>query len=207
MIHPFNSKFLSPTKEFRRLSVLLSIYNDSQVSQHKIGRITHLSSSMVNNYMKALQEEGLIIITGETNRSRSYHITRSGQGELISLLLAYSAEIVQLYAAAKREVAERLDNLHSEGIRKVALFGAAETAEVVYAAIRETPLSVKAVVDSDPKKQGKRFNGFAIQPPEKLKEIDVDAIVITSFGRQEEIYQQIRLLLGKGMKVKKLSDL
>lgn len=207
MIHPFDLKFLKPTKKFRLLSVLLAIHNSPRISQHKIGRMAHLSSSMVNNYIKGLQEKGLIMVTGKTNRSRSYHLTPSGKGELVSSLLTYSAEIIQLYASAKREVAERLNNLHSEGISKVALFGAAETAEVVYTAIKETPLSVIAVVDNDPKRHGKTFNGFIIKKPEELKKIGADAIVITSFARQEEIHECIRQLLGEEVKVKKLSDL
>lgn len=97
--------------------------------------------------------------------------------------------------------------MHSEGISKVALFGAAETAEVVYTAIKETPLSVIAVVDNDPKRHGKTFNGFIIKKPEELKKIGADAIVITSFARQEEIHECIRQLLGEEIKVKKLSDL
>jgi len=207
VIKPFNSRFLSPTKEFRRLSVLLAIHNDPKASQHEIGRITHMSSSMVNNYMKELQQAGLIRIVGNTNRTKSYHLTSSGEGDLISLLLTYSAEIIQLYAASKREVAARLNHLHSEGIRSVALFGAAETAEVVHTALKETPLTVVAVVDSDPARQGKPFNGLTIKPPEMLKKTNVDAVVITSFGKQEQIYESIRQFVGEKIKVKKLSDL
>jgi DNA-binding MarR family transcriptional regulator len=207
MIEPFNSKFLTPTKKFRRLSVLLAVHNSHKISQHKMGRMIRLSSSMVNNYMKELQEEGLIRITGNTNRTQRYHLTSSGRDELISLLIAYSAEIIQLFGAAKREVAQRLNTLHSEKIRSIALFGAAETAEVVHAAIKETPLTVKGIVDSDPSKQGKPFNGLTIKAPDHLKKMNVDAVVITSYAKQKEIHECIRQLAGENIKVKNLSDL
>ncbi|MBW1741198.1 MAG: winged helix-turn-helix transcriptional regulator [Deltaproteobacteria bacterium] len=208
MIQPFQSKFLTPTKKFRRLSILLAIRNDPRISQHKVARVTHLSSSMVNNYMKELQQEGLITVTGNTNRTQEYHLTSSGRDELISALLSYSAEIIQLYGAAKRELTRGLRNMHlEEGIRTVALFGAAETAEVVYAAIKETPLAVTAIVDSDRTKQGKRFNGLTIQAPEQLIGINAEAVVITSFARQEEIQECIHQLMGKQIKVIRLSDL
>lgn len=207
MIQPFQSKFLTPTKKFRRLSVLLAIRNTPRISQHKIAEITHLSSSMVNNYMKELQKQGLITVTGNTNRTQEYHLTSSGRDELISLLLSYSAEIIQLYGGAKREIIERLHHMHLEGIQSVALFGAAETAEVVYAAIKDTPLTVTAVVDNDRTKQGRPFNGLTIQAPEQLSQINVDAVVITSFGRQEEIYECVRRLVGEEIKILKLSDL
>ena len=154
MIPPFNSEFLTPAKKFRRLSVLLAIHTDPKTSQHKIGRKTHLSSSMVNNYIRTFQYEGLITVDGKTNRTQSYHLTTAGHDQLISLLLAYSSEIIRLYGSAKREVAEKLNHLYAEGIGTVVLFGAAETAEVVHTAAKETPLKVTGVVDSNPAKQG-----------------------------------------------------
>lgn len=207
MIQPFQSKFLTPTKIFRRLSVLLTIRGTPKISQHKIAKTIHLSSSMVNNYMKELHQEGLITVTGNTNRTQEYHLTSSGRDELISLLLSYSAEIIQLYGGAKREIAKRLHHMHLDDIRTVTLFGAAETAEVVHAALKETSMEVMAVVDSDQTKHGKPFNGLIIQPPEVLKAIHTDAVLITSFARQEEIHKCVRHLTGEKIKVVRLSDL
>jgi predicted transcriptional regulator len=207
MIPPFSSEFLAPTKRFRRLSVLLAIHDSSQISQHKIARIAHLSSSMVNNYIKELHERRLIKIAGRTNRTQRYYLTPSGRELLISSLLSYSSEIIRLYGGAKRQLSKRLQRIHEEGIRTVALFGAAETAEVVLAAIKETPLTVAAVMDSDSAKQGKPLNGLTVQKPESLSQMEVDAVVITSFGRQEEIHDDVRKLVGKEMKVVRLSDL
>lgn len=207
MIRLFESSFHTPAIKLRRLSVLLAIHDSPKLSQHKIALMADLSSSMVNNYMKKLQKEGLVKVTGKTNRSQKYHLTDIGQKELFALILEYSTEIIQLYSAAKKQVAERLRRFHSEGIRSIALFGAAETAEVVHAALKDTPLSVTGIVDSNPEKQGARFNGFLIQTPESLKSMNADAVLITSFARQEEIHCCIREVLGDGVQVKKLSDL
>lgn len=149
----------------------------------------------------------LIEVKGKTNRTQSYHLTPSGKDELMSLFMEYSSEIIQLYSSAKRELTERLDKLHSDGIRNIALFGAAETAEVVHTAIKETPLIVKAIVDNNTDKQGKPFNGLTILPPEQLNKMDLDAVVITSFARQEEIHDSIRAIIGDKIPIKKLSEL
>jgi DNA-binding MarR family transcriptional regulator len=206
MITPFNTQFLLPSKRFRRLSVLLAIHDSCRTSQHKIARLTHLSSSMVNNYIKELQDRGLITVKGNTNRTVRYHLTSSGRDILTSSLLSYSSEIIRLYSGAKHELAKRLYVMYEEGIRNVALFGAAETAEVVLAAIRKTPLTIAAVVDSDPAKQGEKFSGLTVQNPEVLRQIAADAVVITSFGRQEEIHDRLRQLVGEGIRIVRLSD-
>ena len=207
MIKPFAAHYLSPTKEFRRFSVLLSIHDAPEKSQHAIGKHTHLSSSMVNNYIKKFKQEGLITVTGNTNRTQRYYLTRKGHQALRESLLSYSTEIVQLFGSVKQEIAKILEGYYEDGIRTIALFGAAETAEVAHAAIKKTPLVMIGVVDSDAEKHGKPFNGLLIQPPEELRRIQPDAVVITSFARQREIEKSIRRYIGKKTKVKKLSEL
>ena len=205
MIQLFQSHFLSPTTEFRSLTLLLAMNESPENSQHRLGKITGLSSSMVNNYIKRFTSDGLIQVKGPTTRTKSYHLTESGRKLLRQSLLSYSAEIVQLYGTVKREIANILNGYYQEGIRTVVLYGAAETAEVVHTAIKETYLVVIGIVDSDTQKQGKPFNGLIVQPPDKLQEIAPDAVVITSFARQEEIYQSILHGVARGMTIKKLS--
>lgn len=207
MIQPFKTDFLSPTKQYRYLSMLMAINDSPNISQHKIGDRTMLSSSMVNNYIKAFRKEGLINVHGATNRTQSYHLTARGREKLMQSLLEYSSEIIQLYISVKHDMAGILNSMYEDGIRTLALFGVAETAEVVHAAIKEIPLVVIGVVDNDPEKHGKPFNGLIIQPPEILKELMPDAVLITSFARQEEIYEYIRKDLGKTMTVRRLSDI
>ena len=87
------------------------------------------------------------------------------------------------------------------------LFGAAETAEVVYAAIRSSAMKVIGVVDSDKSKQGRCFDKFTIQPPQFLKDVNPDAIIVTSFGKQEEICQCVKGITGDSIPIKRLSTI
>ncbi|UCF93720.1 MAG: winged helix-turn-helix transcriptional regulator [Desulfobacterales bacterium] len=207
MIQPYSSQYLTPTKDFRRLSVLLCIHDAPSASQHKIAQSSKLSSSMVNNYIKLFKEEKLITVEGDTNRTLSYHLTSLGHSALRESLLSYSIEIMQLYSSAKQEIAQILNDFYEEGIRSLVLFGAADTAEVVHAAIKLTPIVVIGVVDSDKAKQGRTFNGLVVQPPETLRRLEPDAVLITSFAWQEEIHAHIRQMVSNRIKVKKLSDL
>ena len=104
MITSIKSKFLTPSKELRRLSILAAICNDSKISQHKIGTATNLSSSMVNNYIKEFLANELITVSGETNRSQQYHLTTKGREELKAFLDSYSAEINGIYENAQESI-------------------------------------------------------------------------------------------------------
>ena len=207
MIKAFHLRFLSPTKQSRLLSVLFSIYEEPDASQHKIAANTNLSSSMVNNYIKWLKRDGFITVLGNTNRTHQYHLSEAGRVMLRQSLLDYSAEIVRLYGTVKQEIANILKNFYNEGIRTIVLFGVAETAEIVYAAAKRTAMGVIGVGDSDAAKQGQIFNGLKIRSPEDIKEMRPDAVVITSFGRQEEIFRQVRTISGDEIKIRKLSDI
>jgi predicted transcriptional regulator len=169
MIKAFELKYLSPTKQSRLLSVLFSIHEAPDASQHKIAANTNLSSSMVNNYIKWLRQEGFITVLGKTNRTQQYHLSDAGRVILRKSLLDYSAEIVRLYGTVKNEIANILNGFFNEGIRTIVLFGVAETAEIVYAAAKQTDLVIIGVVDSDDSKQGRIFNGMEIGPPEDIQ--------------------------------------
>jgi len=106
MFEPITSKFLTPSKELRRLSILSAICNDAKISQHRIGHVTHLSSSMVNNYIKEFLTNGLIIVSGETNRTQQYHLTDKGKAELKIFLDSYSAEISGIYETAQDAISK-----------------------------------------------------------------------------------------------------
>ncbi len=204
MFRPFLFKYISATKHTSSLSVLLSIQKTPDASQHQIARRSNLSSSMVNNYIKQLKQENLITIEGDTNRTLSYHLTPQGHNKLKQSLLSFSIETMQLYSFVKQEIAQILQGYFEEGIRTLVLFGVAETAEVVYAAIKRTPLVVIGTVDSDMSKHGTPFNGFVIQPPDKINQIKPDAVLITSFSKQEEIHDCIRQISGDCIPVKKI---
>lgn len=198
-------EFIKPTRIARELFILETLALDSSLSQHKLGQSSFLSGAMVNQYLRTLQEKGLIRFVPAGNKAYSYEPTEEGAKLRRSMFAAYSGELVRLYSALKRCIQEKVSGLSAKGIHKVALFGASETGEVVLSALAETSLDVVAVVDNDPEKHGKAFKGHIICSPEVLGYIPIQAVVITSFGHQDEIYTQIApLAASKGMEVMKL---
>ncbi|WP_320040115.1 MarR family winged helix-turn-helix transcriptional regulator [uncultured Desulfobacter sp.] len=207
MIIPYNTTYFSPSKVYRRLSILMLIKDMPHSSQHLIAQKSHLSSSMVNIYIKELKQAGLITVSGKTNRTTEYHLTQKGQKKLFQDFISFSSEAVQIYASVKREIIRLLKRYETNGIRTVVLYGASDTAEVVVSAIPHTRLVVIGIVDGDPSKQGHIFNGTLIQAPEAISQIDPDAVLITSFARQDEIYNNIESILGEDIEVLTLTDL
>ena len=198
-------KFFKHSPLFKRLLILAAIEKNPYISQNALSEEVRLTSSMVNNYIRELSKKGFIHIKGNTNRTMSYNVTSQGLKEKMSLLIAYTLETTHLYQDAKQEFAQKLQKIYDEGIHNVILFGAAEIAEILYNASKSIDLEIIGIVDNDPHKQGKLFGNLVIQPPECIERIRPDGVIITSLGRQDEIYAQIKSLTAKGISIKRVS--
>jgi len=198
-------KFFKPSPLFKRLLILSAIEENPQISQNNLAKEVGLTSSMINNYIRELSKKELISIKGRTNRTMSYNITPKGLKEKMSLLIAYTVETTGLYMDAKQEFAQRLQKIYEEGIHNAVLFGASETAEILYNASKSLDLEIIGIVDNDPDKQGKLFGNLIIQPPEFIERINPDGVIIASIGRQDEIYAEINSLNAKGISIRTIS--
>ena len=199
-------QFLKASPLFKRLLILTALEQNPSISQHTLAHEVGLTSSMVNNYIRDLSENRLISVKGSTNRTMSYNLTPKGLREKMSLLISYNLETTSLYMDAKKEFAQRLQKIYEEGIHSAVLFGAGETAEIIYNASQSLKLEIIGIVDNDPAKQQKLFGNLVIKSPHCIEEIKPDGVIIASVGRQDEIYKQIAVLMDQGIAVKKIGS-
>ena len=202
-------KFLLPTKEFRKLHILLTINSHPHASQHKIATQVGLSSAMVNSYVKDLTAQGYLELSNRNRRDLNYFLTPPGAEQLTSLLMGCSAEIVQLYSGAKQEIGNRLREILNGNTRTdIVLYGASDTCELVLQALQDFPAAhVVGIVDGMTNKQGTSLRDYTILAPTALPSLTPDMVIITSFAKQDEIYDQIAHLEKDGIKVRKLTTI
>lgn len=193
-------QFLRATKSMRELAVLLSL-EETTLSQHQLARKVGVSSSMSHNYMKDLIGQGLIAVSGETNRRMTYRLTGKGLGRRATLMREYSREVARLYSLAKHQIERRLWELYEQGLKTVVLFGAAETGELVYSAAKSTPMRIVGLVDNDVAKHRTLFGEIPVSSPDLIESFRADGVLIASSGKTEEIYEQLRPLTRKGVAV------
>lgn len=184
--------YLKPSKNTRVLAILDSLAHDSGLSQYELGRRLNLSGAMINQYLKQLQSEELVEFLPVNGKSYQYILTPAGEKRRRQMFSDYSSETIRLYTTVKDFVLEKLEPQRLKGLFKLTLFGASETCEVVLSALKESGFQVVLVLDNSPEKQGLMFHGHVVSAPHVLGQVDCDAVVITSFGRQDEIYEQIK---------------
>ncbi|THB65438.1 MAG: winged helix-turn-helix transcriptional regulator [Desulfovibrio sp.] len=197
--------YFKPSKDARVLAILDALTRDNSISQVELGRQMNLSGAMVNQYLKELHDTDMVRFEAVNGKSYRYLLTDQGERRRRQLFSAYSSETIQIYTALKNAILGKLDPLLEKGLLKLALFGASETCEVTLSALRDTPFQILTLLDNDPAKQGSMFHGYVIAPPDVLDTIACQAVVITSFGGQEEIYQQLAPIgHSKGLEIVKL---
>ena len=184
--------YLKPSKNTRVLAILDALSRNSSISQFELGRRLNLSGAMVNQYLKQLQADGLVEFLPVNGKSYRYALTPEGDRNRRKMFSDYSSETVRMYTTIKDYVVERLQALNDAGKHKLALFGASETCEVVLSALSGTDFKIMTLLDNDANKQGQVFNGHVVSSPQILDQIDCDAVIITSFGRQDEIYEHLK---------------
>ena len=197
-----DKQFFKPSKDGRVLAILDYLHRDSGLSQNRLGQRTHLSGAMINQYLKGLQDEHLISFQPVNGKSYRYTLTKQGEQIRRNMFSAYASETIHIYTALKTLILEKLKPLSNKERADLVLFGAAETCEVVLTALRDTDVRIVAIVDNDARKHGEIFHGHVISPPEVLETIHCQAVVITSFGKQDEIYAQLEpIAQRKGLEV------
>ncbi|MBZ2172010.1 winged helix-turn-helix transcriptional regulator [Nitratidesulfovibrio sp. SRB-5] len=201
--------YIRPSKKLRLLSVVQALTENERLSQTQLARFSRTSSAMVNQYLAELHREGMVQFAPVNRKSFAYRLTDKGQEARRHMMEQYCAEMVRGFASIKELVRRRLEPL-AEGRAPdappcpaplhLALFGAAETGEVVLAALEGTPFAVTLVVDNDTAKHGTPFHGHTVQPPAALLaapgQLAVDAVVVASFAHQRTIQQQLLAMPG-----------
>ena len=205
-----NLRFFNPTSELKILLLLEQIQNSNKITQDKLAHYIHSAPSMINTYIKQLEREGFLVKNKKTKRNVEYIITKKGIDRKNYLLVTYMNELIELYNLTKINIELFVKNLIKRNYKNCVFYGAGETAKVIIKVIKDMPkldFKLMFLVDDDINKQGKKIEGYDVFNNEKLKECDIDAVIITSCVYEKEIRDKLRKLSYPGKKVISFFDI
>lgn len=205
LMFQLRKQYYKPSKKARLLAILESLSQENELSQNELGRRLGVSSAMVNTYLRQLQSKKLVTFEARNGKSYRYLLTPEGERLRGEMMADYSSEAIQIYSGLKNQISAKLRKVAARGLLKLVLFGASETCEVVLSSLRDSEFKVMALVDNDPKKHGILFHGHVVSPPHILDSVPCHAVLITSFGRQNEIHEQLAPLCARrGLEIERL---
>ena len=189
---PKDNNFLKPTEDLRNLQLLEEISRDSGASQRKLSERLGVALGVTNACLKKMANKGYIKIKGINHKRISYFLTPEGFSEKTRLTYHFLEYTVHYYIDLKRNLAEKLDFISRQGVKRAVFYGAGDVMEVAFVISHEADIELLGIIDDDKAKQGtKKFN-FIIGGPEAIKDLNPDAIIVTSIRYRDRILEKIR---------------
>jgi DNA-binding MarR family transcriptional regulator len=174
---------------YKSLLLLDEISKGEPLSQRDLSKKLNIALGLVNSYIKNLVSKGYITIKAIPAKRYAYYLTPKGFAEKTRLTYHHLQNFTNLYREARRDFKELFNSLYEEGVKSVVFAGADEAAEIAYLSLQEFDIKFAGIVDNE--RAGNDFFKYKIMPFEKIKEIEADFIIISSFLKRDEVYRKL----------------
>ncbi|NWF75248.1 MAG: winged helix-turn-helix transcriptional regulator [Nitrospirae bacterium] len=174
---------------YKSLLLLDEISKGEQLSQRDLSKKLNIALGLVNSYIKNLVSKGYITIKAIPARRYAYYLTPKGFTEKTRLTYHHLQNFTTLYRVARKDFKELFANLAGEGVKSVVFAGADEAAEIAYLSLQEFEIKFAGIVDDEV--VGKDFFKYKILPFEKIKCIEADYVIVSTFLRREAVYKKL----------------
>jgi len=171
----------------RELEILTAIGERRPLTQRALAQRLGVALGLTNLYLKRLAKKGYVKIADfprkpSAGKRLRYVLTARGIAEKSRLTYEHVTYALRLYAAARRTLRESLSLLPERGLKRIALYGTGEAAELAYLTLKEAGLEPVGIFDAV---AGGPFLGMPVRAVEELDPEEFDALVLATFDRPE----------------------
>jgi len=172
----------------RNLEILTAIGEGAPVTQRALAQQLGVALGLANLCLKRLAGKGLIKVmefpAKPLARKRlRYVLTPKGVAEKTRLSYEYMAYSLRLFRRTRGNLRETMTRFHLAGMKRFALCGVGEPAELAYLTLREFGLEPVGVFDGE---AGGQFLGFPVRPLAELAGEEIDGVIVATFDRPEQ---------------------
>jgi DNA-binding MarR family transcriptional regulator len=186
-------------QDIRTLKILEEIDNEQNPSQRDIAEKLNISLGLANSFIKRLARKGYFKIKTIPSNRVKYLLTPKGAAEKMQLTYAYVQYSYNFYKNARQKFRVMFDTLESEGIKKIAFYGASDIAEIAFLSLQETSIQLVNIFDEE--KNGGLFCGFTIESTERLSDFTYEKLIYTDEKPIGEFFDRLE---GKNISKEKI---
>lgn len=166
------------------LQILDEVAKGKPLTQRDLSNKLGIALGMINSYLKRLVQHGYLQVVQAERKRLHYLLTPMGIAEKSTLTYRYIKRSYQVYSEARGRMLHFFDDLEKDGVKSVVLYKATVVAEIAVMALQDSPLDLVAIVDETG--AGRRFLGYTIKPPDDLRKLEFDRLLITTEGSVEK---------------------
>jgi DNA-binding MarR family transcriptional regulator len=182
-------------ERLRTLKLLEAIDSGDRITQRELAQDLNISLGLVNAFMKRLAKKGYFKITTIPRNRVKYLLTPKGMREKSRLTYEYIRYSIGFYRQIREILLDLFNRLQEEGVRRIALYGCGEVAELAHLFLQNTSIMLAGVFDE--KADGKDFFGHEVQSCEALSEDGCGYVLLTY---TEDIQSHKDRLISAGVK-------
>ena len=181
--------------ELRTLKLLEAVDSKEPPTQRELARDLNISLGLVNAFMKRLAKKGYFKITHIPKNRVKYLLTPKGALEKSRLTYRYIRYSVGFYREIKEMLVSLFGRLEEEGVKKIALYGCGEVAELAHLFLQNSSIKLGGVFDQKP--DGRKFFGHKVRSHEELTKDGYEYVLIT---QTEDTQSHFDRLIDLGVK-------
>jgi len=171
----------------RDLEILTAIEEGRPLTQRDLAQRLGVALGLTNLYLKRLATKGYIKIVEFPRKPAArkrlrYLLTPRGITEKTRLTYEHMAHALALYRRARQTLRDGLASLADRGMKRVALYGTGEAAEIAYLTLKEFGLEPIGVFTRE---GGGQFLGSPVRAITELEPGEADGLILATFERPE----------------------
>jgi DNA-binding MarR family transcriptional regulator len=172
----------------KELEILAAIGEETSLTQRVLAQRLGVALGLTNLYLKRLARKGYIKIVEfprkpSARKRLRYLLTPKGMAEKTRLSYEHMAYSLNLFRRARQMLRESLSLLPENGMKRVALYGTGEAAELAYLTLREFHLEPVGVFSRE---AGGHFLGHPVRGVAELASEEIDAVILATFDPPEQ---------------------
>lgn len=190
----------------RHLEILTAISEGTPLTQRDLAQRLGVALGLTNLYLKRLAKKGFIKVVEFPSKPAArkrlrYLLTPQGISEKTRLTYEHMAYSLSLYRRARQTLRESLSRLPEDGMKRIALCGTGEAAELAYLTLKEFGLDPVGIFSRE---GGDAFLGLPVLPLSEIASQEIDGVVVATFEPPEG---HVTALLAAGVPLEKLLTL
>ncbi|HEV8473650.1 MAG TPA: winged helix-turn-helix transcriptional regulator [Methylomirabilota bacterium] len=180
----------------RALEILTAIGEGRPVTQRALAQRLGVALGLTNLYVRRLAKKGCIKVLEFPRKPAArkrlhYLLTPKGIAEKSRLTYEHATYAVKLFRRTRETLRESLAGLRDDGVKRIALYGTGEAAELAYLTLRELGIEPVGVYAQEP---GGSFLGFPVRPAAELATDELDGVVVATFEPPQPLVAELRAL-------------
>ena len=192
MNNSLQDRLFKPSERMRDLQFLKEIEQNPKVSQRELSNKFGIALGVTNACIKRMARKGLIKLKGIPPRRIAYYVTPKGFAEKTKLTLRFFSFNIHHYAEMKKQISKKLLEIQNNGIKRVAFYGVSDEMEVAYILLQGTGMELVAIMDPSKDWIDRMVFGLRVKNPKEIKNVEADALLITSLSNKLQIEKELR---------------